>query len=225
MSKSNILKNDNQQIQQGFLAEDWDIMQACYENVYGMITRMVEKNSGTEDDARTLILDSFKIFRKKCESPEFELIGKFSTYIYGVCRKLWLKKLRDRKKDALHHLAFLDKKSSSDDDDNDNSRDAFSTIAPVEDNTEEKINTSQLYELVLTIIRSLGIKCKQVILLYGAEKSHKEIASVMQISEGASRKRIHDCKGELAGTIKKSGYYEEMIEYPYIHKFLRKYIK
>lgn len=218
-------KNNHQQIQQGFLNEDWDIMQACYEEVYGMIKRMVSNNSGTEDDARTLILDSFKIFRKKCENAEFELTGKFSTYIYGVCRKLWLKRLRDRKKDALSHLAFLDKKSSGDDDDDSNSRDTFSNIAPIEDDTEEKINTSQLYTLVLTLIRSLGGKCKQVILLYGAEKSHREIAKIMKISEGASRKRIHDCKGELAGTIKKSGYYEEMLDYPYIHKFLRKYIK
>lgn len=215
----------NQKIIQAFLQNDWNVLQQCYEEVYGMIERLVTANGGTIDDARTLILDSFKIFRKQCEKNNFQLTAKFSTYTYAVCRKLWLRKLRDRKQDAMSHVkVMLQRKRSGEDEDSTNDLSQFPEQATDED-VEQALQIQQLHKIVVGMIQSLTERCKKIMLLYGAEKSHREIAKLLKISEGASRKGIHDCKTALANRIKQSVYYRELCDNRAIHAFIKKYVR
>ncbi len=214
----------NQNIIQAFLENDWNILHQCYEEVYGMIERMIVKNGGTIDDARTLILDSFKIFRKQCEKADFQLTAKFSTYIYAVCRKLWLRKLRDRKQDAMSHLKVMLQRKSNEEGEGSNNFSQFPEEATNED-VEQAMQIQQLHKIVVALIQALSERCKNILLLYGAGKSHKEIAQRLKISEGASRKGIHDCKTALANRIKKSPSYQDLCDNRAIHTFIKKYVR
>ena len=214
----------NQEIIRAFLKNDWNVLQHCYEGVYGMIERLVTANGGTIDDARTLILDSFKIFRKQCEKLDFELTAKFSTYIYAVCRKLWLRKLRDRKQDAMSHLKVMLKRKRSEELEDGNDLSDFPEEATDED-VEQALQIQQLHKIVVGLIQSLSERCKNIMLLYGAGKTHREIAQTLKISEGASRKGIHDCKTALANRIKKSRYYRDLCDNRAVHAFIKKYVR
>ncbi|MBK9460825.1 MAG: sigma-70 family RNA polymerase sigma factor [Chitinophagales bacterium] len=217
-------RQKNQTIITGFLNNDWNVMQACYKDVYEMVLKLVKNNSGDADDARTLMLDSFKVFRKQCERPDFELTGKFSTYIYSVCYKLWLKQLQRRRRDALYYISDVEN-NSSDDDDDDNSSDRWGALVSAYDTTEETLTITQLYQITLDLIISIGTMCKQVLLLYGDDKSHRDIAQELNISEAASRKRIYDCKESLAKKIQKSIHLNELLSHPNIRQFIEKYLK
>lgn len=213
----------NQVIIEGFLNNDWNVMQTCYKEVFEMVLKLVKNNSGDMDDARTLMLDSFRVFRKQCEKPTFELTGKFSTYIYSVCYKLWLKQLQRRRRDALYYTT--DVENSSSDDDEEDSDDRWGALISAHDNTEENLTITQLYNITLELINLIGKTCKEILLLYADDKSHRDIAQELNISEAASRKRIYDCKESLAGKIRKSIHLNELFSHPNIRQFIEKYLK
>lgn len=63
-----------------------------------MILQMVLSNNGNEDDAKDIYQEGIIILYNKVKSGDFELTSKLKTYIYSVCRRIWLKKLNQRGK-------------------------------------------------------------------------------------------------------------------------------
>lgn len=214
----------NTKIIQGFINNDWTVIQECHKAVFEMVHKLVKNNSGDMDDARDLVLDCFKVFRKQCDKPDFVLTVKFTTYIYSVAYKLWLKQLRHRRGDALSYTVDLGGGASSDEEEND-SQERLANLVMVHDTTEEAMSIQQLYQIVMNLINGLGEICKKVLLLYADDKSHKEIATLLDINENTSRKRIFDCKESLANNIRKSQYFKELMSHPNIQQFLSKYLK
>ena len=68
-----------------------------YEKYYGMMTELVMRNSGTEDEAKDVYQDALIVFWQKVKNDQLVLTSKISTYIYSICQNLWRKEL-DRKK-------------------------------------------------------------------------------------------------------------------------------
>lgn len=58
-----------------------------------MVLQMVLGNNGSEADAKDVYQESIIILYNKVKAGEFELTSKLKTYIYSVCRRIWLKKL------------------------------------------------------------------------------------------------------------------------------------
>ncbi len=61
-----------------------------------MVLQMVLNNSGSEADAKDIYQESIIILYSKVKAGNFELTSKLKTYIYSVCRRIWLKKLNQR---------------------------------------------------------------------------------------------------------------------------------
>ncbi len=61
-----------------------------------MIKYFVAKNNGSEDDAGDVFQDGLVIFYEKLNTPGFALSCSIKTFIYAVCRNVWLKKLRQQ---------------------------------------------------------------------------------------------------------------------------------
>jgi len=59
---------------------------------------MVIHNNGTNDDARDIFQEAMIVLYEKSRSGSFELNCQLKTYVYSVCRRLWLKKLGQRQK-------------------------------------------------------------------------------------------------------------------------------
>ena len=70
-------------------------------NHYGIVENYILKNSGNKEDAKDIFQNALIIFYKKAISSEFELTSKISTYIFAIAQNLWLKKLRDNKKNVV----------------------------------------------------------------------------------------------------------------------------
>lgn len=58
-----------------------------------MILQLVINNNGNADDAKDIYQESIIILYNKVKTGDFELSSKLKTYIYSVCRRLWLKRL------------------------------------------------------------------------------------------------------------------------------------
>jgi len=63
-----------------------------------MIVNLVCSNSGTEQEAKDIYQEAVIVFYEKVTQAQLALTCKIRTYIYAVCRRLWLKRLAEKKK-------------------------------------------------------------------------------------------------------------------------------
>ncbi|MFH2094854.1 MAG: sigma-70 family RNA polymerase sigma factor [Bacteroidota bacterium] len=80
---------------------DHQALTVLYKSYYPVIARFISMNSGEDDDARDIYQEAVIIFYNKLQDSTFELHCKIKTYLYSVCRKLWLNEL---KKKGVHSI-------------------------------------------------------------------------------------------------------------------------
>ncbi|WP_373560884.1 RNA polymerase sigma factor [Sphingobacterium sp. 1.A.4] len=58
---------------------------------------MILNNKGTEDEAKDIFQEAMIVLYDKITQAEgFELSSKLNTFLYSICRRLWLKQLNRR---------------------------------------------------------------------------------------------------------------------------------
>ncbi len=159
-----------QKIEQG----DESALDYLYQKYYRMMTQMVLKNNGTIEEAEDIYQDALVVFWEKVSSKNLELTSKISTYIYSICRNLWLKEL-DRKK-------------------------RFANPEYVKEGGEEMdFDQQERIKAVRQCIAALGETCQKVLTLYYFDGiSMKEIAERMGFSNADTAKtKKYKCKKAL----------------------------
>jgi RNA polymerase sigma factor (sigma-70 family) len=68
------------------------IMNKLYKTYYPMIEHFVVTNGGLAEEAKDIYQEAFIILYENLQEPDFQLTCKIKTYIYSVCRRLWLKR-------------------------------------------------------------------------------------------------------------------------------------
>jgi RNA polymerase sigma factor (sigma-70 family) len=143
-----------------------------YQKYYRMMTNLVIKNSGTEDEAKDVFQDALIVFWQKVSRKELVLTSKISTYVYSVCWNLWRKEL-DRKK----RLSSEEKDGAS---------------FPEHDKIER-------IKAIRDCVSKLGEVCQKVLTYYYFDgMSMKEIALKLGFSNSDTAKtKKYKCKKEL----------------------------
>ncbi len=72
-----------------------------YKKHFRMMTNLVLKNSGTEEEAKDVYQEALLAFWQKASSGNLVLTSKISTYLYSICLNQWRKEL-DRKSRLSH---------------------------------------------------------------------------------------------------------------------------
>ncbi|WP_033563336.1 RNA polymerase sigma factor [Sphingobacterium sp. SYP-B4668] len=91
-SKSFTSEND-QEIVDGILAGDNLALDAIYKLYYPSISHMILQNNGSEEEAKDIFQEAVIVLYDKVTFGNFELKSKLKTYLYSICRRLWLKQL------------------------------------------------------------------------------------------------------------------------------------
>ena len=65
-----------------------------------MALQLVLKNNGSEDDAKDIFQEAVIVLYNKVQTGNFELSSKLNTFLYSVCRRLWLKRLNHQSRNA-----------------------------------------------------------------------------------------------------------------------------
>jgi RNA polymerase sigma factor (sigma-70 family) len=78
--------------------ENGMVLRELYKTHYPMVVHLVCSNSGSEQEAKDIYQESVIAFYEKVRQPDFVLTCKIKTYLYAVCRHLWLKRLAEKKK-------------------------------------------------------------------------------------------------------------------------------
>ncbi|MCK7560187.1 sigma-70 family RNA polymerase sigma factor [Chitinophaga sedimenti] len=123
-----------------------------------MIYRMVLQNNGSEDDAKDLFRESVIILYEKVQEGGFVLTSRLKTYIYAVCRRLWLKKLQGQAWQGTITEELED-------------------VTPMEDTIEEHARRDEQFNIMEKAMGSMGEPCRTILEdYYLRKKSMQEIS-------------------------------------------------
>ena len=143
---------------EGLAANDTNAIETIYRENYQVIKAFIIKNNGYPDDARDVFQEAMIVLFEKAKSSSFILSCQLQTYLYSVCRRLWLKKLQ---KQNRYNPSI----------------ESVQEIVPVEDEIElhEKKNTD--FMLMEDALQKIGEPCKSLLeAFYIEKKSMPEIA-------------------------------------------------
>ena len=150
--------SNEQALLKGLAANDRKSIETIYRTHYSMVQTLVINNSGTSDDARDIFQEAIIVLYEKAKSGSFELHAQLKTYIYAVCRRLWLKKL------AVYQRFSGDLANAPE------------TIA-TDDDLEIYEHRTQDFEMMERSLQHLGEPCKELLENYYLRKKNmSEIA-------------------------------------------------
>jgi len=128
-----------------------------YKTYFRMTEYFITKNSGMNADAEDIFQEVMIILFNKCRDENFKLSCTVKTFIYSVARNLWLKKLRDRKKE----LRIKD-------------YEAYENISVDEEQPDGDMQEGK----IKAALESLGEKCRKILILfYYMKKSMEDIST------------------------------------------------
>jgi len=77
----------------GILNNSDAALRRLYVAYFPMVLQLIINNNGNEDDAKDIYQEAIIVLYNKVKAGNFEQSSKLKTYIYSVCRRLWLKRL------------------------------------------------------------------------------------------------------------------------------------
>ena len=190
-----MIEYTNQDLLYGILKNDTIILQFIYKNFYSNINFFIKKNNGDDDDANDIFQESIIIIYRKLKANDLVLDCTFDTYLYSICRFLWLKQLEKRK---------IEKE---------NIKDNHEFNDEIYDDSLEKVaDLNERYRLYQKHFANLGKDCQKILQLYFDKVPLKNIAQIMGFkSEKYAKKRKFKCKEYLIKSIKQDLEYSKIL--------------
>jgi RNA polymerase sigma factor (sigma-70 family) len=98
------LKAEHNQIilLQGLARNDRKAIEMIYKENFNLIQALVLNNNGSADDAKDIFQEAMIVLYQKVQTGHFELNCQIKTFVYSVCRRLWLKRLMQQSRYSLH---------------------------------------------------------------------------------------------------------------------------
>jgi RNA polymerase sigma factor (sigma-70 family) len=142
---------NEQLLLKGLASNDSKTIETIYKENYNVVLALIINNNGSADDARDIFQEAMIALYEKAQSDSFVLTCKIQTYLYSICRRLWLKKLQQNGR-YLYHVEGL-----------------AETVA-VEEDIEEHERKNAEYAIMDRTLSSLGEPCKSLLEAYYLQK-------------------------------------------------------
>jgi len=142
-----------------------------------MIEKMIMNTGGLQEQAKDVFQEAIIIAFRKIQSGNFELQCKFSTYLYAVCKKIWLQEKRNLKK-----RSFMVEES----------------VYMVEEPEYFDDHVSRLKEIIDKHFAELSSDCQKILRMHFNKVKIEEIQKVMGYeSPHYAMDRKYRCKKSL----------------------------
>jgi RNA polymerase sigma factor (sigma-70 family) len=143
----------------GLAQNDKISIESIYRENYSAIQSFVLNNNGSVDEARDIFQEAMIVLYEKSRLPTFSLNCQIRTYLYSVCRRLWLKRLQQIGK-FTSQLESLEE------------------IIPVEEELEDHEKKNDDFILMEHAMAKIGEPCKSLLDAYYMQKKNmQDIAS------------------------------------------------
>jgi RNA polymerase sigma factor (sigma-70 family) len=157
------------------------IINFIYKEFFPLIKFLVTENGGADEDAEDIFQDGIIILYNKISLNQLVLSSSFKTYMYSICRNLWLQKLNKRK-------AIYDKLSDVEE---------FIDL-PKDMLQEASIEEAEMHRIIQIHFLSLPEDCQKILKLFIKNIPLREIAGIMGFkTENYAKTRKYLCKEDL----------------------------
>lgn len=170
-----------------------EAINALYAEHYGMVFKFVLNNSGTEHDAKDIYQEAVIILIKNIRKDTFRQGSSIKTYLYAICRRLWLKELQSRSRKEQVKL---------------NDHEPFVDLS--NQDHEDIREYEQKFLLMEKCLREIGEPCNTIIEdFYIHKRSMQDIADKMGYSNAENAKnQKYKCFKRLKKLVFKTGNYD-----------------
>jgi len=142
-----------QKLLEGLALNDRKAIETIYKQHYNMVQSLVLNNSGYPDDARDIFQEAMIVLYEKVRSGSFELNCQLKTYLYSVCRRLWLKRLNQMQRISPEV-------------------ESLGETVPVEEELEKHEERNQDFLVMEQALNNLGEPCRSLLKAYYLEKKN-----------------------------------------------------
>jgi RNA polymerase sigma factor (sigma-70 family) len=142
----------------GILKHDRKIIRQIYNECYPMVRKLVLKGGGDSDLAKDIFQDTIMLIYRKVQTGDIRLFCKFSTYFYGVSKKIWLQEMRGKSRFSSNGFPALD----------------LAEEAQLQSFDDDKYRNT-----VLKHFENLSSDCKKILRLHFNKASIDEIHAIM----------------------------------------------
>lgn len=174
----------------GIRSNDINILNEIYDTCSKPILTYVKKNSGSDEDAWDVFQDGLLVVYKKVKNNDLTLTAGFGTYLYSVCKYIWLQKLNKKQKEEVTFNEFsqlTDKQH------------IVSTLLEVE---KQKIFDK--------CIAQMSKECLEILQLYFLKVNAKDISKKMNYSIEYVKRKKYKCKKKLISLVKMDSSFKEL---------------
>ena len=144
---------NEQKLLEGLAHNDRKAIEAIYKQHYNMVQSLILSNSGYPDDARDIFQEAMIVLYEKVRAGSFELNCQLKTYLYSVCRRLWLKRLNQLQKTSPEV-------------------DNLEETVPVEEELETHEQRNLDFLIMEKSMKNLGEPCKSLLEAYYLQKKN-----------------------------------------------------
>ncbi|MEO1053051.1 MAG: sigma-70 family RNA polymerase sigma factor [Bacteroidota bacterium] len=176
---------------EGIRNGDRGILENLYKENYLNIEKFILSNSGSEDDASDVLQECIILLFQKIKKNELSLSSSLKSYLFAICKNMWLLRLRRQKKLATGNIQDIEDINSDED-----------VINDIVENERKALYRKHFL--------TLGNGCKEILDLFFRGKPMKEIAQQMHTTEGNVRKKKFDCQQKLIKAVRKDPMFYEL---------------
>ncbi len=165
------------------------IIQRIYDNMFPQVASFVKNNKGTLVDAEDIFQKSLMQIIARYRIRPFSISHTFEGYFFTVCKNLWRRELKRRKKEVTNQQVLeLENKNQN------------LTMCTLEQEKWEIFNEN---------LQALSENCKTILSYFFNKKPYSEIMELMgYTSDNVVRQRIFKCKKKLTELIKEDPKYK-----------------
>jgi len=168
-----------------------NIINYVYRSCYPDVRKLILSNGGNEHDAQDIFQEGLIKVYQKITQTGLELNCKFGTYLYSVCRFLWLNELEKKRKAGRESRIGED---------------------IIDDQTaNNKIRENAELKLYEQHFKELAEECQRVLNMYFQKSSMEEICVVMGYKNvQIAKDKKYRCKKSLMNKIYNNPEYKRL---------------
>lgn len=185
--------NPQQYYIEGLISGNSEVLNTIYQNFEPRIKDYIKRKGGRSEDAQDVFQEALIIVLRKSQQIGFELSSSFYSFLFGICRNLWLQKIipENARKEKIPAIE----------------------MEVVIDYIEEELRQKR-YNLYQECLEKLPESSRLILELSAQNFSNKEIAEKMGIeSYGYIRIKKMRAKKELTLLIQQNSLYNELCRF------------
>lgn len=183
----------DQHIIDGILSENFKILKDIYKDYYPGVRHFILSRNGNSEDAKDIFQDALVVIYMKAKGDPNFLYARFNTFLFSVCKVLWLKEQRRKLSPGFEIDAY----------ENDYSE--------LDDQILDDLILMEKQKLVWKHFKQLGKECQQILQLSFDETPLALIKEILGFSSVQyTKNRKTNCKTILVRRIWDSPEYKEL---------------